>query len=102
MFDINQLLPSSESNSFEHTQQQFEKEYGNGFIDTPIPTTNDFFGYDELFFGNDPLIKASSYECQKFQNLVWVEGYVKDDGTVVKGHYRTMPDGTTANNLSSK
>jgi hypothetical protein len=31
---------------------------------------------------------------------VWVNGYYRDDGTYVKGHYRSSPDGNPYNNYS--
>lgn len=31
---------------------------------------------------------------------VWVEGYYRDDGTYVEGHWRTLPDGDPTNNYS--
>lgn len=33
---------------------------------------------------------------------VWVEGYYKDDGTYVQGHWRSDPDGNFWNNYSTK
>lgn len=33
---------------------------------------------------------------------VYVEGYTRSDGTVVKDHYRTSPDSTVNNNFSTK
>lgn len=32
--------------------------------------------------------------------IVWVDGYYRQDGTFVNGHYRTPPDHTKANNWS--
>ena len=32
--------------------------------------------------------------------LVWVNPYVRSDGTSVRGHYRTSPDGYCWNNFS--
>jgi hypothetical protein len=32
--------------------------------------------------------------------VIQVEGYVRQDGTVVSSHFRTVPDGVTWNNLS--
>jgi hypothetical protein len=34
-------------------------------------------------------------------HLIWVNGYHRNDGTYVKGHYRTKPDGIKSNNLSN-
>ena len=33
---------------------------------------------------------------------VYVEPYIKSDGTVVQGHYRTQPNSTTLDNYSHK
>lgn len=33
---------------------------------------------------------------------VWVDGYHRDDGTYVPGHYRSDPDGNKDNNWSTK
>src|SRR5437868_2559898 len=32
---------------------------------------------------------------------VWVNGYYRNDGTYVPGHYRTAPDGDPSNNFST-
>lgn len=32
----------------------------------------------------------------------WVNGYTRKDGTYVPGHYRSAPDGSKANNWSTK
>lgn len=100
MFDPNQYLVDSNSNAFEHTEQRFEAEYGSGFVDNSFPSAPNTFGYNEALFGNDPLSKAHMYECPKFTKLVWVDAYIKDDGTLVDGHFRTAPDHTTMNNLN--
>jgi len=33
-------------------------------------------------------------------NLVWVRGYFRKDGTYVRPHFRTAPDGNPFNNFS--
>jgi len=33
---------------------------------------------------------------------VWVEGYYRSDGSYVRGHYRSAPDGDLSNNYSSR
>ena len=33
---------------------------------------------------------------------VWVDGYYRSDGTYVKGHWRSDPDGDPSNNWSTK
>lgn len=32
----------------------------------------------------------------------WVQGHYRSDGTYVQGHYRSSPDGSRANNWSTK
>ena len=44
------------------------------------------------------LIKPMSY--MKTSGLVWVNPYTRRDGTSVRGHYRTSPDGYCFNNFS--
>lgn len=36
-----------------------------------------------------------------FAQDVWVEGYYRNDGTYVNGHYRSVPNGTKADNWST-
>ena len=36
----------------------------------------------------------------KPMSLVWVNPYMRNDGTSVRGHYRTAPDGYCWNNFS--
>lgn len=57
-------------------------------------------GYDANCFGNDPLKYASHYKSPTFTSVHWVDGYHREDGTYVKGHFRSDPDHTTANNLN--
>lgn len=99
MYDPNQYLVDANTNAYEHTQNKFEADYGSGFIDNSFQSNINTFGYNEAAFGNDPLSKAHLYQCPKFTNLVWVDAYIKDDGTLVDGHFRTAPDDTTINNL---
>jgi hypothetical protein len=40
-------------------------------------------------------------ECPS-SRLIWVNGYFRKNGTYVKGHWRTKPDGVKENNLSYK
>jgi hypothetical protein len=37
-----------------------------------------------------------------FAGDVWVNGYYRSDGTYVRGHYRSAPDGNSWNNYSTK
>lgn len=45
---------------------------------------------------------ASGYVPTYPSGPVRVKGYIKRDGTSVKTHYRSRPDGTRANNWSTK
>ena len=100
MFDPNQLIIDSNSNAFDHTQDRFDAEYSNDFVDNTFQSNTSFTGYNEAYFGKDPLSQAHMYECPKFNKLIWIDAYVKGDGTLVDGHFRTTPDHTTLNNLN--
>ena len=43
---------------------------------------------------------SDELELIKPISLVWVNPYVRRDGTSVRGHYRTAPDGYCWNNFS--
>lgn len=36
------------------------------------------------------------------QQMIWVNGYYRSDGTYVEGHYRTTPDNSTYNNYGGE
>lgn len=104
IFDPNAMQSmDANSNAYDYTQQQFEQQYGSGFVDNTFSsagfTGNYTEGYSESFFGNDPLSKAQHYQCPKFNQVIWVDAYIREDGTLVDGHLRTKPDDTTWNNL---
>lgn len=40
--------------------------------------------------------------CVSFGKEVWVEGYKRKDGRIVKGHWRTVPDSVMGNNYSTE
>ncbi|MEE9190349.1 MAG: hypothetical protein V3U16_06225, partial [Candidatus Neomarinimicrobiota bacterium] len=47
------------------------------------------------------IVLAFVFVSESFsQDQIWVDGYIKKDGTYVKGHYRTKPDGDPFNNYS--
>ena len=48
------------------------------------------------------LIGISSFSQSKSANDVYVEGYYRSDGTYVKPHYRSAPNGTNRDNFSTK
>ncbi|MCH7321484.1 hypothetical protein LZ480_06210 [Solibacillus sp. MA9] len=99
MFDPTFQMDAN-NNAFDHTQQQFEAEYGSGLVDNTFQLSPGVAGYNELYFGNDPLSKAHQYQCPQFTKVTWIDPYIKSDGTLVDGHFRSMPDDTTLNNLN--
>ena len=40
-------------------------------------------------------------ELQSSENVVYVEAYTRDDGTEVKAHYRSKPNGGSVNNYDN-
>ncbi len=55
----------------------------------------------EITGGNPNTYLRNYYgRSSSFGHLIWVEGYYRKDGTYVKGHFRTKPDGILSNNLS--
>ena len=74
---------------------------------------NDYFSIignaHDLLAMQNPLAHASEYHCNPFDitngegvnhELVYVDGYLRDDGTYVRIHFRTAPDGIEENNIS--
>lgn len=56
--------------------------------------------YSSNAYGVDPLSNAQHYKCPPFTDVQWIDSYVRKDGTVVKGHWRSEADGITSNNLN--
>ena len=56
----------------------------------------------EITSGNVSSYLENYYDNSESSGLgpVWVDGYVRDDGTYVEGHWRTAPDGDPTNNYS--
>ena len=61
----------------------------------------------EVFKNKDAIMSQHSQvgipsekELQANNNVVYVQAYTRDDGTEVKAHYRSKPDGVENNNLS--
>lgn len=57
----------------------------------------------EISEGNPETYLENYYEDESSGSStgdVWVEGYYRDDGTYVEGHFRTNPDGDPTNNYS--
>ncbi|OIO15926.1 MAG: hypothetical protein COT46_08140 [Sulfurimonas sp. CG08_land_8_20_14_0_20_36_33] len=63
-------------------------------------------GTRKIFFKKKPLkFSATIFKTQGFKMVnasVKVKAYRRDDGTKVKGHKRTPPDGICTNNLKPK
>lgn len=57
-------------------------------------------GYQEGIFGKDPLLLSNKYQCPPFAGIHYVDSYVRADGTIVEGHWRSNPDGIKCNNLN--
>jgi len=55
---------------------------------------------DEIMAQHNSIGIPSEGELQSSPNAVWVEAYTRDDGTEVKAHWRSKPDGIYRNNLS--
>ena len=55
---------------------------------------------EELLSQNRVLGVPTVAELQSSQNVVYVNSYTREDGTVVKSHYRSKPDGIESNNFS--
>ncbi|SOC23918.1 hypothetical protein SAMN05880501_11640 [Ureibacillus xyleni] len=98
MFDLWNGLVGGEHQTDHHDDlvtEVFEEIAGD------YSTINHGTGYVDGCFGNDPLSQSSKYQCPDFPGVTQVESYVRADGTVVKAHLRTNPDGITSNNFSS-
>ncbi len=73
----------------------------NDVMDFNYSTHNQFSGYQDGYFGNDPLSQSKHYQCPEFPGVTLVDSYVRADGTVVDAHWRTNPDGIISNNLNA-
>ena len=55
-------------------------------------TVKDVFGRkQELMAQNRSIGLPSDSELMNSENVIWVESYTRDDGTEVKGHWRSKP-----------
>lgn len=82
---------------------QYDTINGDSYdvIDTNYVSISNEVGYQDGWFGNDPLSQSRSYQCPQFPGLTYVDSYVRSDGTLVNAHWRTNPDGFVCNNLSA-
>ncbi len=74
-------------------------------LDYSDPENNQSRQYDEYayhddydYYDNGSYSGSHSYETP---GEVWVDSYVRSDGTPVQGHYRTAPNSTTHDNWST-
>lgn len=80
---------------------------------TYVCYANDYFNIignvHDLLAMQNPLSHANEFQCNPFDitngegvnpELVYVDGYFRDDGTYVRSHFRTAPDGIEENNIS--
>ena len=52
---------------------------------------------DKIMAQHNSIGIPSEGELQSSPNAVWVEAYTRDDGTEVRGHWRSKPEGSTSN-----
>lgn len=71
-------------------------DFQNEAVDTTavLPTKMMQTGYQESYFGKDPLAQAKDYNCPVFKEMHKVDSYMRSDGTVVKGYWRSAPECT--------
>ena len=87
------LAPLDDNMAYYHDSGDFYADHGNAHC---------------ILCKVDPLVHAHSYHAHPLifgedgRPLVHVDGYMKQDGTYVQEHYRTLPDGDLRNNLSTK
>ena len=63
---------------------------------------SDKFSSEEkaIFYQLNKIGIPSTYELKNNSDVVFIEEYTKNDGTIVKSHFRAKPDNTTSNNLN--
>ena len=55
---------------------------------------------NEIMAQHNSIGIPSEGELKNSPDVVWVEVYTRDDGTKVRGYWRSKPDGVTSNNFS--
>lgn len=101
MFDFLNGIDGGVQNVDQHNNLTSNDNYYDEVVDMNYSSYNQFTGYQDGFFGNDPLSQSKSYQCPKFPGVTHVDTYVREDGTVVNAHWRTNPDGIISNNFSA-
>jgi len=74
---------------------------GNPYNNWSYPgNTNPYTGKTAI--GNPDTYIKNYYnkDSNLYSNDIWVDGYYRNDGTIVRGHYRSAPDGNPYNNWS--
>ncbi|MGG2114149.1 hypothetical protein OCI51_25895 (plasmid) [Lysinibacillus capsici] len=92
MHPINQFYDSV-GEFIEDAMDAHLEEYG-------VTVDSSSYYVEDYMNNSDPLGQAERYKCPQFSNVHWVDGYTRSDGTYVKGHWRSNPDGITSNNLN--
>lgn len=64
-----------------------------------VPYVTQMDTFDMNYYSNDPLSQSAQYQCPPVPMIQFIEPYIREDGTLVKGHFRTEADGFTVNNL---
>ncbi|RHW39925.1 hypothetical protein D1B33_03505 [Lysinibacillus yapensis] len=101
MYDLFNGLNGGELNVDHHNDSLTSDSFYDDVVDFNYSTNNQFTGYQDGYFGNDPLSQSKIYQCPKFPGVTLVDSYVRADGTVVNAHWRTNPDGIISNNFSA-
>ena len=56
---------------------------------------------DEIMAQHNSIGIPSEEELKSSSNAVWVEAYTREDGTEVRGHWRSKPEGSTENSTNN-
>ena len=67
---------------------------------TQMPLGDVLKNKEELLSQYRVLGVPTESELQDSDNVVYVQAYTREDGTEVKAHYRSKPDGSESNNFS--
>lgn len=102
MYDLFSGLNGGELHMDQHNDLTTNDGIYDDVTDFSYSTNNQFMGYQDGYFGNDPLSQSKVYQCPNFTGVTLVDSYVRTDGTAVNAHWRTNPDGIISNNFSAK
>lgn len=117
MFDPTVFLTGEEGTTSSEGNELLQHEMTDFSSTIHTLDTNTFGSNEWIYQHSDPLSQAQSFTMPKANLHVvsphFVEGYIRQDGTVVEGYYRnggledgsylrTNPDERLDNNLNSK